>query len=101
MDYSGSFDREEVIQHLINKEGFHKQDDEEASTRTIIENTNKVGNNCLTCMETVMGMTTRCKIYNKMVQMLESKSVRDTVGQHWEDWVCRQKACLACVYLFY
>ena len=39
-------------------------------------------------------MTTRCKIYNKMVQMLESKSVRDKVGQHWKDWVCQQNTRL-------
>ena len=48
--------------------------------RTILDNSDQVGNNCLTYMETVDGLTTRCKIYNKMVQMLESKSVRETVG---------------------
>ena len=46
-------------------------------------------------METVQGVTTRCKIYNKMVQMLESKSVRETVGQHWKDWVCQKNTRLA------
>ena len=46
-------------------------------------------------METVDGLTTRCKIYNKMVQMLESKSVRETVGQHWKDWVCQKDTRLA------
>lgn len=45
-------------------------------------------------METVDGQTTR-KIYNKMVQMLESKSVRKTVGQHWKDWVCQKDIRLA------
>ena len=45
-------------------------------------------------METVQGVTTR-KIYNKMVQMLESKSVRETVGQHWNDWVCQKNTRLA------
>ena len=95
MDYSGSFNREEVIQHMVNNEGFRIQGDDESATRTIIDNINKVGNNCLTYMETIMGMTTRCKIYNKMVQMLESKSVRDTVGQHWKDWVCQSGTRLA------
>ncbi|CAB4013171.1 Hypothetical predicted protein [Paramuricea clavata] len=46
-------------------------------------------------METVDGLTDRCKIYNKMVQMLESKSVRETVGQHWKDWVCQKDTRLA------
>ena len=27
------------------------------------------------------------KIYNKMVQMLEQKSVREAIGQHWRDWM--------------
>ena len=39
MDYSGSFNREEVIQHLINKEGFRLEGSEEAATRTIVDNT--------------------------------------------------------------
>ena len=30
-----------------------------------------------------------------MVQMLESKSVRETVGQHWKDWVCQKYTRLA------
>ena len=30
-----------------------------------------------------------------MVQMLESKSVRETVGQHWKDWVCQKDTRLA------
>ena len=47
---------------------------------TYLDNTDQVGNNCLTYTETVQGVTTRCKIYNKM-QMLESKSVRDTACQ--------------------
>jgi hypothetical protein len=46
-------------------------------------------------METMQGVTTRCKIYNKMVQILESKSVRETVGQHWKDWVCQKDTRLS------
>ena len=60
--------------------------------RAIMDKTDQVGNNCLTYKETVQGVTTRCKIYNKMVQMLESKSVRETVGQHW---VCQKNTRLA------
>ena len=95
MDYSGSFDKDEVIHHLTTKEGFRMQGGTKDAERTILDNTDQVGNNCLTYMETVQGVTTRCKIYNKMVQMLESKSVRETVGQHWKDWVCQKNTRLA------
>ena len=84
MDYAGSFDKDEVIQHLNTKKGFRVQGSAKDANRTILDNTDQVGNNCLTYMETVDGLTTRCKIYNKMVQMLESKSVRETVGQQLE-----------------
>ena len=83
MDYAGSFDKHEVIQHLTTKKGFRVQGSAKDVNRTILDNADQVGNNCLTYMETVDGLTTRCKIYNKMVQMLESKNVRETVGQHW------------------
>ena len=90
MDYSGSFDKDEVIHHLTTKKGFRMQGCTTDADRTILDNTDQVGNYCLTYMEAVQGVTTRCKIYNKMVQMLESKSVRETVGQHWKDWVCQK-----------
>ena len=35
------------------------------------------------------------KIYNKFVQMLECKSVRNSVGCHWKDWVCQTGTRLA------
>ena len=95
MDYAGSFDKDEVIQHLTTKKGFRVQGSANDANRTILDNTDQVGNNCLTYMETVDGLTTRCKIYNKMVQILESKSVRETVGQHWKDWVCQKDTRLA------
>ena len=95
MDYAGSFDKDEVIQHLTTKKGFRVQGSTKDANRTILDNADQVGNNCLTYMETVDGLTTRCKIYNKMVQMLESKSVRETVGQHWKDWVCQKDTRLA------
>ena len=88
MNYAGSFDKEEVIHHLITNEGFRMQ---EHADRTILGNTDQVCNNCLTCMETVDGLTTRCTIYNKMVQMLETKDF----GQSWNGWVCQKDTCLA------
>ena len=95
MDYSGSFDKDEVIHHLTTIKGLRMQGCATDADRTILDNTDQVGNNCLTYMETVQGVTTRCKSYNKMVQMLESKSVRETVGQHWKDWVCQKNTRLA------
>ena len=79
MDYSGSFDKEDVIRFLTCNKGFRIQGDRADEDRTILDNNDQVGNNCL-YMETVDGLTTRRKIYNKMVQMLESKSVRERWG---------------------
>ena len=95
MDYSGSFNKEEVVHFLTSSKGFRFQGEREDGERTILDNSRQVGQNCLTYMETVQGMVTRCKIYNKMVQMLESKSVREKVGQHWKDWVCQENTRLA------
>jgi hypothetical protein len=98
LDYSGSFDKYKVIDHLTSFEDFREQgsiNNGEEYPRTIIDNDTMVGKNCLTWMENVDGITTRQKIYNKMVQMLECKSVRSTVGSHWKDWVCQKGTLLA------
>jgi hypothetical protein len=97
MDYAGSFDKDEVTEYLTTKKGFRIQGSIKDADRTILDNTDQVGNNCLTYMKTADDLTTRCKIYNKMVQMLESKSVRETAGQHvhWKDWVCQKDTRLA------
>ena len=87
-DYAGSFNKEEVIHYLMTNEGFRMQGH---ADRTILDNTEQVGNNCLTYMESLDRLTTCCTIYNKMVQMLESKNV----GQSWNDWVCQKDTRLA------
>ena len=89
MDYVGSFDKYELIEYLTRNEGFRQESDGEHADRVIVDNDTKVGRNCLTFMETIGGFTTRQKIYNKMVQMLECKSVRSSIGCHWKDWVCQ------------
>ena len=48
----------------------------------IMDNSDKVGQNCLTYMDSINDMSTRSMIYNKMVQMLECKGVCDTIGCH-------------------
>ena len=98
LDYSGSFDKYKVIDHLTSFEDFREQgsiNNGENYPRTIVDNDAMVGKNCLTWMENVDGITTRQKIYNKFVQMLECKSVRSTVGSHWKDWVCQKGTMLA------
>ena len=98
IDYAGSFDKYECINHLTSFENFREQgsmQNGEEYPRTVVDNDKEVGNNCLTWMEEVDGIKTRQKIYNKMIQMLETKSVRSTVGSHWKDWVCQNETRLA------
>ena len=96
MDYAGSFDREEVIDYMVTNHDFRCLGAVENATKTILDNSHKVGQNCLTYMETINGMSTRSKIYNKIVQMLKYKGVRDTIGCHWKDWVSQEDTGLAC-----
>ena len=95
MDYSGSFSKSELVEHLINTKGFRLQGEEDDGDRTILNNDNFVGKNCLTFMESISGIVTRQKIYNKMVQMIECKSVRSGVGCHLKDWACQTGTRLA------
>ena len=83
MDFAGSFDREEVVDYMVTNHDFWHQGAVEHATKTILDNSHKVGQNCLTYLETINGMSTRSKIYNKMVQMPECKGVCDTIGYHW------------------
>ena len=84
IDYAGSFDKYKCINHPTSFEDF-----------TVVDNDKEVGMNCLTWMESIDGFKTKQKIYNKMVQMLETKSVRSSVGSHWKDWVCQTNTRLA------
>ena len=95
MDYAGSFNKKEIIDHLVSKEDFQVQGGNAKTMRTIVDNDATVGRNCLTYMETANGICMRKKVYNKMVQMLECKSVRSSVGCHWKDWVCQEGTRLA------
>ena len=95
LDYVGSFDKYELVDYLTKEEGFRQEGDTEQADRVIVDNDSTVGRNCLTFMETIGGITTRQKIYNKMVQMLECKSVRSIIGCHWKDWVCQTGTRLA------
>ena len=61
------------------------------ANRSVLDNTDQVDNNCLAYMESANGLRIHCTIYNKMVQVLESKDV----GQSWNDWVCQEDTHLA------
>ena len=87
MDYSGSFDKDEVVHHLTTKKGFRVQ-----GCTTERGQNNYSG---LTKLAITALVTTQYKIYNKTVQMLESMSVREMVGQRWKDWVCQKNTLLA------
>ena len=57
MDYAGSFDKEEVIQHLVANEDFRVQGSSDDASRTIVDNDARVGRNCLTYMEKIDGIS--------------------------------------------
>ena len=95
MDFAGSFDKDEVIEHLIKNMDFRMEGDGNLAPRTILDNERFVGRNCLTYMEELGGVVTRQKVYNKFVQMLESQSVRSVIGCHWRDWVVQEGTRLA------
>ena len=87
IDYAGSFDKYKCINHLTSFEDFREQGSMQNCDeypRTVVDNDKEVGMNCLTWMESIDGFKTKQKIYNKMVQMLETKSVRSSVGSHWK-----------------
>ncbi len=65
IDYAGSFDKYEVINYLTSEVGFREEGVVKDALRTIVNNDTLVGRNCL--METIDGLKTRQKIYNKMV----------------------------------
>ena len=94
-DFAGSFSKDVVIQHLLEVEGFRMQGSDVGGNATIIDNDQHVGRNCLTFILSKNGRTIRCKIYDKMVQMLESYSVRENGGNHWWDWATQQDTPLA------
>ena len=94
-DMVGSFQKETLISCLLDN-GFRMEGDGFYSGPTIMDNDHSVGRNCLTFLqETKNGRRIRAKIYNKMVQMLESFSVRSNGGHHWRDWALQQGTMLA------
>ncbi len=87
-DYKGVFNKDKLIEHLIDKHNFCLQnnlndnDDNDESPATILDNSRIVSNNCLT----FMCDNVRYKFYNKFIQSMESPSVRTKIGSHIGDW---------------
>lgn len=87
-DFSGSFNKKDVVESMLGS-GFRLQGEEgyDEDDATILDNSNSVGDNCLTFMDkNEYGTTIRSKIYNKFVQEIESDSVRDNFGHHIHGW---------------
>ena len=91
----GSFNRKEVIGYMVINHCFRYQGAVEDATQTVLDIGDKGGHNCLTYLETIDDISTRSKIYNKIVRMLECKAVHATIGCHWKDWVSQEYTRLA------
>ncbi len=51
VDYSGTFDKAQVIDHLLYSKEFRMVGSEDAGDKTIVDNDMTVGRNCLTWIE--------------------------------------------------
>ena len=45
MDYAGSFGKEEVVDYMVTNHDFHCQGADDEATKTILDNSQKVGQN--------------------------------------------------------
>jgi hypothetical protein len=89
-DFAGSFDKEEVKRHLLDKCGFVQEPFISKSNPTIIKRNGEPQ----TCLQYWNGKSLRCKMYLKMPEILQSRSVRSDVGNRWLEWAvkCRRQA---------
>ena len=90
-DFSGTLDRNKLVQHLVDSCGMREQGDlcnaMDQDAPTILANTESVGNNVCTWVQTnSYGKTVRAKIYNKIVSNFEAGEVREPFGGHLADY---------------
>ena len=90
-DFAGTFDKQEVAEYL-RSHGYSKDGDE---LPIILNNDKTVGGNCLSALDYASGSKIFTRMYNKMVQMLESQAVRRNIGCLWKDWICETDTPLA------
>ena len=70
IDYAGSFDKYQCINHLTSFEDFKEQgsmQNGEEYPRTIVDNDKEVGINCLTWMENIDGIKTRQRMLDDIL----------------------------------
>ena len=94
IDLRGSFNKEELIKHMLKQHGWGMAKAHSKGyfqNKTILDNSHKVGKNCLTWMVSVrvggVDFNVRLKFYLKLVQEFEKQKVRSECGQHLADWI--------------
>ena len=89
-DFSGTLDRQELVDYLVQEHDFREQGDFASAigndTPTILDNTDTVGKHVCTWISTHNGYTTRTKLYNKIVSNFEAGEVREQFGGHLADY---------------
>ena len=99
-DFSGVLDRKALVANL----GFEMTGDlctaiREESPR-ILENTASVGDHVCTWVATrPEGLTTRTKVYNKVVSNFEVGEIREPIGGHLVDYADCPNQCLCQTFL--
>ena len=86
-DFSGLIKKEEVINWFLINRDFRMQNSYDLATHTILDNDFKISRNCLTFIKHTNNGDIRYKFHDKVVQSLESISVRDLVGSHLGDYI--------------
>lgn len=85
-DFAGSFDKDEVKAHLLQNCNFVEGPFVSSTSPTIVSN----ARDAHTCLQFWKGPSTRCKMYLKMPEILQSKSTRSDVGNRWEPWILKK-----------
>ena len=86
-DYRGVIDKTQVIEYLVNQHEYRIDADSDEDDYHILSNDEVVSLNCLSIIHSTEQCRIRYKIYNKFVQMCESPSVRNAVGNHFAHWI--------------
>ena len=85
-DFAGSFYKQEIKEHLMKTGDF----DEQCFIVNVNHNTIiKSNSDAHTCLQYWNGTNQRCKMYLKMPEILQSKSIRSAVGNRWLSWVVK------------
>src|SRR5436190_2881314 len=77
-DFSGIFNKEEMIEYLTENFNFCKQGQFKKDNKIIVDNDNTVGKDCLTWLN----YNSRIKIYNKFICQLTSPGINKQLGNH-------------------